>query len=85
MRAVPTLALFALLAVSLAPAAAAAAAADPVDEVIVAEMHKRKIPGLSLAIIDGGKLVRVKGYGVIDAGGTTPVTPSTLFQAGSIE
>ena len=84
MRAVPTLALFALLAVSLAPAAAAAAAADPVDEVIVAEMHKRKIPGLSLAIIDGGKLVRVKGYGVIDAGGTTPVTPSTLFQAGSI-
>jgi CubicO group peptidase (beta-lactamase class C family) len=55
-----------------------------VDEVIVAQMKKRGITGLSLAIIDGGKIVREQGYGFTDKSGKTPVTASTLFQAGSI-
>src|SRR5206468_690196 len=42
------------------------------------------IPGLSLAIIQDGKVIRVKGYGVAEQGGERPVTASTLFQAGSI-
>jgi CubicO group peptidase (beta-lactamase class C family) len=55
-----------------------------VDDVIRAEMRKRQVPGLSLAIIQGGKIVRAEGYGVTEKGGKIPVTPSTLFQAGSI-
>lgn len=58
--------------------------ADPVDEVIRAQMKKRDITGLSLAIIDGGKIVREQGYGFTDKSGRTPVTASTLFQAGSV-
>jgi CubicO group peptidase (beta-lactamase class C family) len=58
--------------------------ADNVDDVIHAEMKKRQIPGLSLAVIEGGKIVKVKGYGVTEKGGTSPVTPHTLFQAGSV-
>ena len=58
--------------------------ADPVDEVIQAEMKKRQIPGLSLAIIEGGKIVKIKGYGVTEKDGTVPVTTATLFQAGSV-
>ena len=58
--------------------------ADQVDEVIVAQMKEHRITGLSLAIVEGGKLVRQQGYGFTDKTGKTPVTASTLFQAGSV-
>jgi len=47
-------------------------------------MQLYKVPGLSFAVIDNFHIVCVKTYGVIEAGSTTPVTPRTLFQAGSI-
>ena len=47
-------------------------------------MELYKVPGLSLAVIDNFKIVWAKGYGVTEAGGATPVTTMTLFQAGSI-
>ncbi|MEO6526437.1 MAG: serine hydrolase [Gemmatimonadaceae bacterium] len=55
-----------------------------VDSFVTAQMTRRAIPGLSLAIIDGGRIVYSKGYGVAEVGSATPVTTSTLFQAGSI-
>jgi CubicO group peptidase (beta-lactamase class C family) len=58
--------------------------ADQVDEIINTQMKKRGITGLSLAIIDGGTIVREQGYGFTDKGEKTPVTASTLFQAGSV-
>ncbi|HEU4372960.1 MAG TPA: serine hydrolase domain-containing protein [Telluria sp.] len=58
--------------------------ADPIDDVVKAEMQRRQIPGLSIAIIDGGKIVKAQGYGVTERGAGTAVTPSTLFQAGSV-
>ncbi|MEA2874447.1 MAG: hypothetical protein QOH67_4443 [Hyphomicrobiales bacterium] len=58
--------------------------ADQVDEIINTQMKKRGITGLSLAIIDGGTIVREQGYGFTDKGEKTPVTVSTLFQAGSV-
>lgn len=58
--------------------------ADRIDDVVAAEMRAHHIIGLSLAIIDGGKIVRAKGYGFTDKEGKTPVTSSTLFLAGSI-
>jgi CubicO group peptidase (beta-lactamase class C family) len=57
---------------------------DAVDDAIRAEMQKRRIPGLSLAIIQDGKIVKAKGFGVTEKDGDSPVTTSTLFQAGSI-
>jgi CubicO group peptidase (beta-lactamase class C family) len=63
---------------------AAESANDAVDEVIRVEMQKRHVPGLSLAIIQDGQIVKAKGYGVTEKGGDVPVTTSTLFQAGSI-
>ena len=59
-------------------------ASDAVDDIVRAEMQKRRIPGLSLAIIEDGKIVKAKGFGVTEKGGDSPVTASTLFQAGSI-
>jgi len=58
--------------------------ADHVDDVITAQMKKRQIPGLALAVIEGGKIVREQGYGFRDEGCTEPITPATLFQAASV-
>jgi len=63
---------------------ASGAQADALDDIVKAEMTMRQIPGLSLAIIDNGKIVRAQGYGVTEKGGKTPVSPHTLFQAGSV-
>lgn len=60
------------------------AQADPLDDTIVELMKKRSIPGLSLAVIDNGKIIKARGYGVVEFGNPTPVTESTLFQAGSV-
>jgi CubicO group peptidase (beta-lactamase class C family) len=43
-----------------------------------------KVPGVSVAVFENGKLAWAKGYGVRDAEGTAPVDAETLFQAGSI-
>ncbi|HLW54623.1 MAG TPA: serine hydrolase [Candidatus Angelobacter sp.] len=47
-------------------------------------MKKYNIPGLSVAVIDNYKIAWAKGFGMTAPGGTDPVTPATLFQAGSI-
>ena len=63
---------------------ACAAQADSVDDVVAAEMQKNGITGLSLAIIEQSKIIKAQGYGFTATNGKTPVTTSTLFQAGSI-
>lgn len=47
------------------------------------EMRRLHVPGLSIAVVDGGRLAWAKGYGVLGPSGA-PVTPETLFQAASI-
>jgi CubicO group peptidase (beta-lactamase class C family) len=46
-------------------------------------MQELHIQGVSVAVIHDGRLEWAKGYGVTEVGGQ-PVTPATLFQAGSI-
>ncbi len=47
-------------------------------------MRELGVPGLSVAVINQYKVVWAKGYGVTAKGGNVPVTPETLFMAGSI-
>jgi len=42
------------------------------------------VPGVSIAVINDGKIEWVKGYGVIEAATNQPVTIETRFQAASI-
>jgi len=72
------------IAIAFTLLAASGVHADQLDDTIKAEMAKRQIPGLSLAVTDHGKIVKAQGYGVTEKGGKTPVTASTLFQAGSV-
>src|SRR6266536_3560239 len=43
-----------------------------------------QVPGVSVAVVNNGKLEWAKGYGVVEAGGAKPVTTETRFQAASI-
>ncbi len=57
---------------------------DELDAFVRAQMAQRRVPGLSLAIIEDFRIVETRAYGVTEAGGQDPVTTATLFQAGSI-
>ncbi|WP_303794393.1 serine hydrolase domain-containing protein [Sandarakinorhabdus limnophila] len=55
-----------------------------VDAMVAALVADHAIPGLSLAVMKGGSLVRAKGYGLANIETGTPVTPDTVFRIGSI-
>jgi CubicO group peptidase (beta-lactamase class C family) len=78
-RILPSCLALTLLCTLLTPARA-----DQVDELITSRMTEHHITGLSLAIIQDGKIACVKGYGFTDKSEKSPVTPATLFQAGSV-
>lgn len=58
--------------------------ADDLDDFIGKLLQRRHVPGLSLAIIEDGKIIKARAYGFTDQTHSTPMTTQTLFQAGSI-
>ncbi len=73
-----------LLLLSLAFAFPASAFADKLDDAILAEMKRSHIPGVSIAVVKDGKIIREQGYGLADLENNVKVTPATVFQSGSI-
>ncbi len=51
---------------------------------IADRMREHHVPGVSIAVFRDGKILWAKGYGIADVELQQPVTPQTLFQAGSI-
>src|SRR5262245_37549469 len=52
---------------------------QPPLKVSLAELMKAgNVPALSVAVIDGNKIVWTKAYGTTELGGTGPATPKTL-------
>ncbi|MFN2397918.1 MAG: serine hydrolase domain-containing protein [Gemmatimonadaceae bacterium] len=51
---------------------------------ITDRMRYHHVPGVSIAVVDRGKIAWARGYGVREFGAMIPVDTSTLFQAGSI-
>lgn len=62
----------------------AAAAADPVDDYVKGQMAARKLPGLSLAVVQKGRIVKAAGYGVASLELRVPATAQTVYEIGSI-
>lgn len=60
------------------------AQSDEVDKVVVAEMQRQKIPGVAVAVIRNGKVIKEKGYGLANVELNVPVTSETAFKIGSI-
>lgn len=64
--------------------AAAPARADPVDDYIRSEMQKTNIPGLSIAVIRDGKIVKLAGYGWANLETRSPATPDSIYKIASL-
>jgi CubicO group peptidase (beta-lactamase class C family) len=58
--------------------------ADAVDDYINAEMKNSRIPGLSLAVVKDGRLIRSAGYGLSNVETATPATPGTVYKVASL-
>ncbi|QNA87907.1 beta-lactamase family protein [Massilia sp. Dwa41.01b] len=58
--------------------------ADEVDDIVNAYMQRTHTPGLSLAVVRDGKIIREQGYGLANVEHQVPVGPDTLFQSGSV-
>lgn len=55
-----------------------------VDSVVRAEMVKQRVPGLALAVVRHGVVVKAQGYGSANLEHNVPVTAVTVFQSGSV-
>lgn len=60
-----------------------AAQPDEVDRYVEKEMQKRRIPGLALAVIRDGKVVKQKAFGLANVELNVPATPGTVYQIAS--
>lgn len=47
-------------------------------------MAHHRVPGVSVAVVEDGRIVWARGFGVKEAGGADSITPETIFQAASI-
>lgn len=56
---------------------------DQVDT-IMAAWHRTDSPGCALAVIQDGEIVHRKGYGMANLEHSIPITPETVFYAGSV-
>ncbi|MEW6735954.1 MAG: serine hydrolase domain-containing protein [Acidobacteriota bacterium] len=56
---------------------------DKVDDYIKAEMQKRRIPGLTLAVVQNGKIVKQTAYGLANVELNVPTTIDTVYQIAS--
>ena len=85
-----------LLATLLLAAAGLAGAATPdprkdfsheakdIEAIAERMVASARIPGLALAIVEDGKVISLRGYGVVDSKLLEPVTPDTAFRVASL-
>ena len=62
----------------------ATAYGDTLDNFVRAEISKRKIPGLSIAVIRDGKVIRETSYGYSNLELQTPASMHSVYEIGSI-
>ncbi len=65
-------------------ASASAARADRIDDYIARQLKARSIPGVSLAVVQSGRVVRTGGYGTASLELDVPASERTVYEIGSI-
>ncbi len=68
----------------LAPATIAAQSTAAIDSHITREMRERRIPGVSYAVVNDGKIVLRKAYGFGNLETEMPLTVSSVFELASV-
>ena len=76
MRIIPLIA----LAIALAPGGQA----DRVDEYVRSQLKSRHLPGVSLAVVKDGRIVKAAGYGLASLELDAAATEQTVYEIGSI-
>jgi CubicO group peptidase (beta-lactamase class C family) len=72
-----------LISVAAITAAGAQEPFPGLEAYITKAVQTWKVPGLSIAVVRNDSVLYTKGFGVLSAGGTTPVNDQTLFEIGS--
>jgi CubicO group peptidase (beta-lactamase class C family) len=75
---------FLLLFITLLAQAPGNPALTRVDAFVRAEMARQKVPGVAVAIVLGGEVLKAEGYGFANVEHHVPVTADTIFQSGSL-
>jgi CubicO group peptidase (beta-lactamase class C family) len=57
---------------------------ERVDAAVRLQMRDQRIPGVSIAVVRNGKIIKATGYGVANLEVGAPVRVDTIFPAGSI-
>jgi D-alanyl-D-alanine carboxypeptidase len=57
---------------------------DAIDDFVRKQMEQRHIPGVSLAIVQQGKMVKATGYGMANVELSVPATQDTVYQLASV-
>lgn len=89
MRAVPLLALLvfaspALAQPTVAPAEPYKAAVGELEKLITHEVDDKKLPALSIALVDDQKVLWATGFGFQDRAKKVPATAETVYRVGSV-
>lgn len=61
-----------------------APAPDAADTVIAREMQAQRVPGVAVAVVQRGQLLKAAGFGSANLEHAVPVSRATLFQSGSL-
>jgi len=67
-----------------ASAGSDAALSQRVDAAVRTQMKDQGIPGVSIAVVRNGRVIKATGYGMANIELSAPVRPETIFEAGSI-
>jgi CubicO group peptidase (beta-lactamase class C family) len=79
--------LFAALGIGLVTLAVQAQTGDidsRVDNYVQDSIKQQRIPGLALAVMRDGQVIKAQGYGLSNIELNVPVSPQTVFQSGSM-
>ena len=66
------------------PAEKYAAAVAELDKLIAEQVADKRLPALSIALVDDQQIVWAKGYGFQDAAKRVPATAETVYRVGSV-
>ena len=58
--------------------------ADEIDRYIEMQMRNLHIPGVSLAVVRGGRIVKAKGYGLANIEARSPAAHDSVYEIGSL-
>lgn len=58
--------------------------AETLEEFIQKDLEKYQVPGASVGLVEGDRVVMLRGFGVRKQGGAEPVDPDTVFQLASV-